>query len=154
GMHYDVAQGRQFITGITTDKNALGATCLCFGLGSLWRLLAAYRDRDDRHRTRLLIVHGTLLAMVVWLFLKANSMTSLVCFVLGSGLIVATSVSVLARKRVLVNLLVMTVVAVVAVSLFVDIGTGVFQTIGRDATLTGRTEIWKQALAVDNNPIL
>jgi len=92
--------------------------------------------------------------MVMWLFSKANSMTSLLCFALASGLIVATSVPVLARKRAVVNILVATVLAVPALPLFLDTGTGLLGTVGRDATLTGRTEIWKQALAKDTSPIL
>src|SRR5262249_10637592 len=144
---YKDSTGKQNITGITTDKNALGATCMLFGLGCLWRLLAAYRDRDGTHRTRHFIVHGTLLVMVMWLFSKANSMTSLLCFVLASGLIVATSIPALARRRAVVNLLVATLLAVAALPLFLDIGTGLLTTVGRDATLTGRSDIWKEVLA-------
>ena len=154
GVHYSPAEGKQIITGLTNDKNALGAICLLFGLGFLWRFLAAYRDREGTHRTRHLIVHGTLLAMVMWLFSKANSMTSLLCFVLASTLIVATSVPALARKRAVVNLLVAAALAVAALPLFLDIGTGLLKTVGRDATFTGRTEIWKEVLAVDTSPIL
>jgi O-antigen ligase len=146
--------GRQALTGITNDKNALGTTCLLFGLGCVWRLLAAYRDREGKDRTRHLIVHATFLVMVLWLFSKANSMTSLLCFVLASCLIVATSVPALARKRAVVHILVATVLIVPAFPLFLDTGTGLLKTVGRDATLTGRTEIWKEVLAIDTNPIL
>ena len=153
GVHYELAEGKRVINGLANDKNALGASCLLFGLGFLWRFLAAYRDREGTHRTRHLIVHGTLLAMVMWLFSKANSMTSLLCFMLASGLIVAISVPALARKRAVVNLLVVTVLAIVPLTLFLDTGTDLLQTVGRDATLTGRTEIWKDALAIHTSPI-
>ena len=146
--------GRQALTGITNDKNALGTACLLFGLGCLWRFLAAYRDRKGTSRTRHLVVHGTLLVMVMWLFSKANSMTSLLCFLLAGCLIVATSVPALVRKRAVVNILVATVLVVPAFPLFLDAGTGLLKTVGRDATLTGRTEIWKEVLATDASPIL
>jgi exopolysaccharide production protein ExoQ len=154
GVGYRLAEGRRVITGLTLDKNALGAICMLFGLGFLWRFLSAYRDREDTHRTRHLIVHGTLLAMAMWIFSKANSMTALLCFVLGSGVIVATSIPGLARKRVVVNLLVVTVLASAALPLFLSVGTGVLTTFGRDATLTGRTDIWTEALAAVGNPML
>jgi exopolysaccharide production protein ExoQ len=154
GVVYKLAEGKRVITGLTEDKNALGSICLFFGLGFLWRFLATYRDREGTHRTRHLIVHGTLLAMAMWLFSKANSMTALLCFVLASGLIVATSTPALARRRAVVNLLVATVVAVAAIPLFLGMGTGLLAAVGRDATLTGRTEIWKEALAVDTRPFL
>jgi exopolysaccharide production protein ExoQ len=101
-----------------------------------------------------LVVHGSLLAMMMWLFSKANSMTSLLCFVLVGGLIVATSFSALARKRAVVNLLVATMLVAVALPLFLSTGTGLLKAVGRDATLTGRTDVWKDALAVDTSPIL
>lgn len=154
GVHYIAGDGRRFVNGLTTDKNALGATSMLFGIGCVWRFLAAYRDREGTHRTRHLIVHGTLLAMVIWLFTKANSVTSVLCFVMASGLIAATSVPALARKRAAVNLLVAAVLAVAVLPLFLDVGTGLLTTVGRDATLTGRTDIWKEALAVDTRPIL
>ena len=47
-----------------------------------------------------------------------------------------------------------TVLAVAAFPLFLDVGTGLLKSVGRDPTLTGRTEIWKEALAVDRSPIL
>jgi O-antigen ligase len=154
GVAYKLAEGKRVVTGLTSDKNALGAICMLFGLGFIWRFLAAYRVGRGTHRTRRLIVHGTLLAMVIWLFSKANSMTSLLCFALASGLVVAAGVPALARRRAVTNLLAATVQACVAVPLFLDTGTGLLKTVGRDATLTGRTEIWKQVLAVDDSPIL
>jgi O-antigen ligase len=92
--------------------------------------------------------------MVMWLFSKANSMTSLLCFVLASCLIVATSVPALGRKRAVVNMLLATVLVIPAFPLFLDTGSGLLKTVGRDATLTGRTEIWKEVLAVETSPIL
>jgi exopolysaccharide production protein ExoQ len=154
GVHYNVQEGRRIINGLTTDKNALGATCLLFGLGCLWRFLSACRNRQDTHRARHLIVHGTLLVMIMWLFSKANSMTSLLLFALVSGLILANSVVAPARRRLVVNLLVLTSLAAVALPLFLQTGTGLFAMVGRDATLTGRTEIWRDAIAADKAPIL
>ena len=91
--------------------------------------------------------------MVIWILSKANSMTSLVCFVLVSGVLAATSVPALARRRVVVNLLVATVLLAAALPLFLNV-TGLLEILGRDASLTGRTEIWQEALALDRNPIL
>jgi exopolysaccharide production protein ExoQ len=153
-VRYSPEDGKQVITGITLDKNALGGICLILGLGCLWRFLVAYQDREGTHRARHLIVHGTLLVMVMWLFSKANSKTSLLCFVLVSGLLVATAVPPLARKRAVLNLLAVTALVAVVLPLFLGTGTGLLQTVGRDATLTGRTDIWEQALAIHTSPIL
>ena len=39
------SSGFPMYSGVTMQKNTLGVICLIFGLGSLWRFLAVYRDR-------------------------------------------------------------------------------------------------------------
>jgi len=147
--HYGLA----FYVGVTTNKNLLGIVCLIFGLGSLWRFLIAYRDRGDAHRTRYMVVHGTLLVMVLWLFLMAKSLTSLSCFLLAGGLMVATSRGTRARKPWVVHSLVAAVVLVSFITLFLDVGGFALETIGKDPSLTGRTKIWDLVLGLSGNPL-
>jgi exopolysaccharide production protein ExoQ len=154
GIAYRTTDGSRAFVGIASDKNMLGMICLIFGLCAAWGVLHALRDRQHSLSNRPLIAHGVILAMVLWLFWKANSMTSLVCFVLASGLIVATSFSALARKRAVVHLLVATVVLAVAfLALFPNVGAGLVETIGRDPTLTGRTELWNEIVGMNGNPL-
>src|SRR6266850_1226315 len=115
--------------GVTTNKNLLGIVCLIFGLGSLWRFLAAYQDRGGTHRTRCLVVHGALLAMVLWLFQMAKSLTSLSCFLVAVVVLVSFS------------------------TLFLDVGGFALETMGKDPSLTGRTKIWDLVLGLSGNPL-
>jgi O-antigen ligase len=141
-------------SGVTTQKNGLGMICLVLGLGFLWRSLEQYRTKGEPHRRRHLLAHGAILAMVIWLFWKSNSITSLSCFIMAGGLIAMTSLVRLARKPVVVHLLVAAVVSVSFSALFLDVGGGALKTMGRDSTLTGRTEIWTHVLWVAGNPLL
>src|SRR6266478_3854667 len=100
-----------YYTGVATTKNLLGMISLIFGLGSLWRIFQEFRSGDRKHRTGPLIAHGALLAMVLWLFWVANSVTSLSCFVLGAGLMVVARMLRLAQKPLFVNLFVAAVLA-------------------------------------------
>lgn len=153
-QRFDPADGRQIFIGVTNDKNMLGAICLLFGLGAIWRILHAHREKQRLLTNRPLIAHLVILAMVFWLLWKANSMTSVACFVLAGGLMVAASFPPLARKRAVVHLLVATVLAVATFALFFDAGGGLVKTLGRDPTLTGRTEVWSDVLTVIENPVL
>lgn len=145
--------GTPIYFGVTTNKNLLGLICMLLGLASLWRFLAAYGDREAAHRSRHLVAHGTLLAMVLWLFSMAHSMTGLACFLLGGLLIVATSVPAALRRPGVVHFLVATVVCVSLSALFLGIGGGVLEEMGKDATLTGRTAIWDLVLSLSGNPL-
>jgi O-antigen ligase len=58
----------------------------------------------------------------------------------------------LAHRKSVVHLLVATVVLVSCAVLFLDVGAGVVETIGRNSTLTGRTAIWELVLRNAGNP--
>jgi len=153
GRSYSPWEGIQYVSGVAADKNMLGMTCLVYGLGVWWLFIAAYRDKARRMRTRQLVAYGAVLAMVIWLFRQANSMTSLSCFMMGGCLLAAVSFVKAARKPAVVHLMAAVLVALPFSVLFLHIGGGAaFQKMGRNATLTGRTEIWAGLLNFAVNP--
>ena len=87
GRGYDRWTWSPYYAGVATGKNALGYICLVLGLGSLWRWLGAFRTEDGRPAAGPLIAHGAVLAMILWLFWKADSATSVACFLLGGSLL-------------------------------------------------------------------
>ena len=141
-------------TGVTTSKNVLGMITLIFGLGSAWRVLQAFGRKDKERTTGSLIAHCVLLAIVAWLLWITNSMTSLSCFLMAVGLMVATKLRFMARRPALVHVLVTTMLVSSASVLFLDLGSGVLESMGRDPTLTGRTAIWDLVLSMTGNPFL
>jgi exopolysaccharide production protein ExoQ len=155
GRGFDAITGEATVFGVTTGKNLLGMICMIAGLGAVWRLLLAWRGRrDDKpaHRRRSVIAQLTLLAMSLWLFWQADSMTSFMCFVLGSAFIVATGFGFLDRTAWLIHVSVASALGVVATVLLMDVGGGVLEVVGRDPTLTGRTEIWGVVKEFAGNP--
>lgn len=149
--YYDTYEGTQRFSGIAQDKNMLGIICLIFGLAAWWRLLQELRGSRNLAK---LAAQGSVLFMAFWLFHKANSMTSLSCFALAAGLIVVAGFSRVGRKRAVVHLLVLAAVLVCFSTLFVDRSGGVLTAMGRNPTLTGRTEIWKLVPQVSGNPLV
>jgi exopolysaccharide production protein ExoQ len=154
GRLYGRWDGKTYYIGVTLDKNGLGVLCLFFGLASAWRLLAAYHERRGRDRSRHLLAHGVILAMVLWLFWIANSMTSLSCFILGSIVLVAASLPKVVRRPAVLHLLVAAMLATSVSVLFLDLGPGVLATMGRDPTLTDRTKVWAVLVSLVDNPLL
>jgi exopolysaccharide production protein ExoQ len=150
---YDKWDGLTHYLGVTTNKNTLGAICLLFGLGSAWRFLAAYQDKGSTGRIRLLIAHGAILAMVLWLFQITNSMTSLSCFLLGSGLLLAMNYRSVVGRPAVLQILVLVVILVCASVLFLGLDPSILAAMGRSPTLTDRTEVWHLLLSVAGNPL-
>src|SRR5216684_1239136 len=153
GRYYTVG-GVGTYTGVTTQKNTLGVICLVFGLGSLWRFLAVYRDREAARRTHLLMAHGAMLIMVLWLLLTCDSMTSFSCFIMGGAVMVLASRPILVRQPSIVHFLVAATVGLSLFALFFDSGGGLVENLGRNPTLTGRTEIWKAVIPLVSNPLV
>ena len=121
--------------GVATTKNGLGVICLVFGLGSVWRFLEAFHDGERPRVAGSLIAHGAVLAMALWLFWKVDSVTSLGCFLMGGGLIAFMSWHEPARRQTVVHVLTGAVVFLTLCVLFLGIGTGLLEAMGRDATL-------------------
>lgn len=139
--------------GVTLFKNMLGMTCLICGLGSVCCFVAAYRDRKGADRVQHLVPHAIVIAMAVWLFRTADSMTSFSCFVMASSVLVVTSVPRLSRKPAVAHQLVAAAVGLSLAALFLP-GTGLVESLGRNPTLTGRTAIWSAVLSAAKNPLL
>jgi exopolysaccharide production protein ExoQ len=153
--YYEPWTGKGYVSGVGSDKNMLGATCMVYGLAAVWRLISAHREKKSRERTRRLVAHSVVLAMAFWLFYSADSMTSLACFMMGCSLIVAPSLLKRARKPMTVHMMVAAIVGVSFSILFLHVGEGAaLKSMGRNPTLTGRTEIWTGLLKFSGNPLI
>lgn len=150
GRVYSIEDAAVANTGVTLNKNQLGCLCLIVGLASLWRL--AVLSRDNSRKISRLLAHGATIAMVAWLLYMADSVTSLVCFLIGSALIAVVALPG-KRRTAQVHLI---VGAVASVALFVlvlpDAYASIVQVLGRNVTLTGRTQLWHVLLGMNTNP--
>lgn len=156
GRGYGRWDYKAFYTGVTTNKNTLGVICLGFGLASLWRLLTVYRERKQGLRIRHVAAHAMILAMVLWLFWIANSMSSLSCFAIGSVLLIAANIRAVVRRPAVVHVLITVLVLCSVATLFFGVGSDfVKDTMARDtSTLTDRTNIWNLALSVSSSRLV
>jgi len=152
GRYYDEWTGGTANTGVTIDKNMLGCSCLVLGLFFFWDLLKILRSNKSKFRRNELVLNLTFLCMIWWLLQKANSATSLVAFV--AGMLVMTLLGRRFVNRRLIGTYVLAGAVLVAVA---ELSFGLFsrliELVGRDSTLTGRTGVWKECLAIHINPI-
>jgi exopolysaccharide production protein ExoQ len=154
GRGYDRWLGTAYYNGITTSKNLLGCDLLVFGLAALSRVARLVWDKVKWRQRGSLVAQAAILVMVVWLFSRVNSATSLACFLFGGTLIVLLT-RVRNGRAATVHALVGGAVLAVAFGLLVlDGSTYVIKALGRDATLTGRTDLWVELLRLNKQPIL
>jgi O-antigen ligase len=153
GRYYDRWEGTVMYSGVAVDKNMLGMACLVFGIALFWRLLQELSAPRGHQRRGTVFAHCAVLAMLVWLLVISNSMTALGCFILASGLMFATNLPWIARRPGILHLMVAGIVSVVFLALFADIGGLLLTRMGRDPTLTGRTDLWSTLLPYAASPM-
>jgi O-antigen ligase len=140
-------------TGVTTDKNMLGVLTYVIALGAVWQVLSLLRDKEQPHFRRRLLAHGTLLAFGIDLLFTAHSATSGTCFVLGAGLVLAMGRPLFQRGAAAVHVLILTILLAGGVAVLLGGGTHAASALGRDPTLSGRTEVWKMLIPMVPNAI-
>lgn len=152
GYHLDVT----FYNGVASHKNVLGIVVLASTLGLLWDLLdLSGRNRNSVPRfsyfSRILI-----LCMCWYLFVIIDSASSLVATVLGVAATLTFRSPAFKRRPVR-----MEIVSVIAIggALILDLLFNLKETIivgvlGRDMTLTSRTDMWQILDNYVENPIL
>lgn len=154
GRNY-TSNGTPMWTGVSTDKNGLGAICMIFGTALLWQMLPASSTRQAmRPGRRQLIAKGTVFAMTLYLIWVIDSKTALICFLLANTLIVLTWLGPRFRKPAALSVVVAGMVISCFCVLFLGIGGGALETMGRRSDLTGRKEIWAIVIPLAQNPLL
>ena len=139
--------------GVTTNKNALGLTVLVVSLVVLWNVRSLVVNKQQPNRVKRLLAQGILLAFGIDLLVTANCSTCKVCFLVGGFLILLLSRRAWARRPARVHALCLTIIVASAAALF--LGTGdVASALGRQSTMSGRTDIWAAVIPVVPNALV
>jgi O-antigen ligase len=154
GTEWDQNNRVLYYIGVTTQKNTLGLICMVCGLGSLWSFLGAYEDRAMRRRARHLMAHGAILVTAAWLLKTCDSMTSVSCLAIGGMVMFLSSRRWVARRPGNIHIMVAGAVTVAVFAAFIDSSGALLRLLGRNATLTGRTDIWRAVLSLHTNPLV
>lgn len=138
-------------TGVATDKNALGALCMIVGVAMLSMGLTAYFEPGSWTRKRRVWITGVLFTMALYLLAMIDSKTALACFVMASSLVLLRCFRWAFRERILVTILMIAMISVSYGVLFLGVGSSALSKMGRDTTLTGRTEVWEIVIPMAEN---
>ena len=152
-VHYSPWSGAQEFVGASTSKNMLGVVCLVSGIYLFWDTIRRWSSRKERGTKWVIRLNAVFLVMVFWLLNLSHSATSEVCLVLGCLVIVAVHSGWGRRHHTFVKFM---SPAIFCLYLILAYGFGIngklAERVGRDATLTGRSEIWKAVLGTHTNP--
>lgn len=153
GRGFEQWTGAPSNTGVTTDKNELGFDCLIFGFFFFWHLLQVRQRESGKLKRNELLLCAVFLCMIFWLLKMAHSSTSLASLLVGNAVVLFLGLRFVNKKHI--GLYVATAIGLILIAQFafgiVDAGIGM---LGKDPTLTGRTDLWKILLDSKINPFI
>jgi exopolysaccharide production protein ExoQ len=152
GRSYNMWTGQQYLQGASMGKNQLGYTCMIIGIVFFWNLSQALRIKDRRQKFYEILISACFLVMTGWLLKNSNSATSLATAVLGVIAVLVFRLPFVSKKRIGTYLIVGMLAFAAADSMFGIYGT-IVHGLGRNLTLTDRTNIWAAVLKIDTNPV-
>lgn len=153
GVTYNYWTGNEMLAGVTTDKNALGRLCLVGGLFFFWEIVAIWHNKVVFIDKKKVVVYVFMLLMTLWLLIKAGSATSLLCLIVGVFVLISLGVPIISRNLKYIGIYAFfTVFGFLILQFLFDINKIILLNLGRDETLTERTDIWKMLLNIGTNP--
>lgn len=152
GRGFEAFTGEAFNNGVGLTKNDLGCVSMATGIFFLWSALQARAIVDRGQRYKEMIVCGALLCMAIWLLDMSNSATSLSTFIVGSTTLLLLGTGLIDKRRVGLYVISAILIALTLQALF-DVYGSVLDALGRDATLTDRTEIWSDVIMLQDRPL-
>jgi exopolysaccharide production protein ExoQ len=152
GRKFDPWSGMPSNNGVATSKNGLGYDCLLLGFFFAWYFLTKWRSRDALDRRKELFLTGALLGLIGWLLSLSQSATAFVVLVLGISIVLLFDWRVINERNIRPYLIVG--LAVGGCIQYFGITDTLIGALGRDPTLTGRTELWDHVLSFNINPIV
>jgi O-antigen ligase len=162
GMQYDLWTGERMWVGVATQKNSLARLCLISAFFLIWTIMRAWPKRKSFGVMKRIRADFAILLVSLYVLKgpgNTYSATSLATLVLG----VAMYILLLSVRKHGLKAGSSVVGMVIAIGVFCGLAfpilggsgsSGFLALLGRDATFTGRTEIWQAILPVAlRNPI-
>jgi exopolysaccharide production protein ExoQ len=157
GRVYSSHSGGLEVTGVTCQKNSLGALVLVCSLIILWDWLELRRRNKEQPELKLrwdLRLRVGLLLCGAHLLHACDSKTSMTCLVLGAGFIAASRLPLLRRNLRFLGVLALAgFLGYQTLDQMFDFRKVVLHGLGRNSDLTGRTEVWRVLWAAGTDPV-
>ena len=153
GRYFDPWTGEGGNGGIHHNKNELGYTAMAFAMFFAWHLLSSRKIASTSQRRQELALSVIFIAMLWWVFSTADSATSLICTTLAVLAMLVMSTRLVSRKYLGTQVVIL-VLAVATVEASFGVYAPMVEFLGRNPTLTDRTEVWADLFEIEINPLL
>jgi exopolysaccharide production protein ExoQ len=155
GRRYSIHSGEMEATGVTFQKNSLGAMVMVCGIVLLWDWIERRQRGELVHNRLQRYMPPIILAIGFYLLRVADSKTSIACLTLGGLVVASVQIPILRGKIRKLGMYAMGGgIIFFALDSMVGIKEQIVESLGRDMTFTGRTDVWRELLALKTDPVL
>lgn len=155
GRSYDPWTGVATYAGAATGKNLLSLAAMLCIVYFAWDTIVRWPDRKKQQNRRAIMINVALTYIGLWLMDMAPSATCNTCFVISLLVIFAAHTNFVKRHPAFLTASIPTFFLLYVILAFGFGLSGSFaQSIGKDPTLTGRTEIWAIVLGQQTSRLL
>ena len=161
GRFYSSHGGQGEMTGVTMQKNSLGITAMVCGIIFIWDWLERRKKSNSSSQssqTNGRLEGGILflaVATAVYLLHLSQSKTSLVCFILAAIIICASYMPAFGvRIGHFGTYILVATLGYYLLDSTLGLTDLVLDAIGRDRSFTGRTDVWREILALKLDPLI
>ena len=155
GRSYSHWTGDVSYTGVTNNKNSLGILCLVSGLIFFWDILKRWSNRSDRETRLILVLDLVMCLMTLYLLWLARSSTSSLCLFIGVVIMCMSRIPTMVANPARIRRLVIGIAGLyLATDWIFDFKRLVTGMLGRDATFTGRIQLWEYLINNSENWLL
>lgn len=146
--------GMPMYTGVGHQKNALGQMCLVIGIYFAWQILQD-RERYLRWTRSQRLGFLSLVVMLAWLLYMSNSQTLLACLLVAIGVLLCARLPFIRQSPSrLTDLSLFVALMYLTLETTFDIKNSIIALLGRDPSLTSRTDLWALLLSFSRDPML
>jgi O-antigen ligase len=153
GRSYGVWTGEEYLQGASMGKNQLGVACMIILIVFLWNLFQVLQMKHRKQKYFEVLISVFFLTQTGWLLKNSESATSLATAVLGVIAVLVLGFPFVSKKRIGTYLIVGMIAFAAADSVF-GVYANIVHGLGRNLTLTDRTNIWAAVLKIDPDPVL
>lgn len=147
GRSYNRWTWERMVTGVTTNKNSLGCLCYLSLLFIVWNWMTNKNKGIWLKEPKEKYVQIILLVMAIWLLSICNSATSLLCSILGIGILfVLRRPFFRVRMKSLEWFVAGGLLLLFIIDSILNVKSIFLDALGRDLTLTTRTDVWEVVL--------
>jgi O-antigen ligase len=147
GRQYSRWSGVEMWTGVGRQKNELGRLCMVVGFFLLFELYERWQNRKQPGRHKELWADVCVLVMGFYLLVGSDSMTSIATISFGFAIFLSRRWLKKLPQLVLQTCVVLLLIFGISMPFLGGSSVGGFTSmLGRDSTLTGRTEVWAELM--------